>query len=77
MDAGFERLKRRGLMTGDEVLTDAGRAFREEIEVRTDELERPVVEALGDDLDELLDHLDSWSEAIFDAGFYSPRVAGV
>jgi hypothetical protein len=48
-------------MTGDEVLTDAGRAFREEIEVRTDELERPLVEALDDDLDELLDHLDSWS----------------
>jgi hypothetical protein len=74
MDAGFEQ---RGLMTGDEVLTDAGRAFRLEIEVRTDELERPVVEALGDDLDELIDHLDSWSEAIIDAGSYPPRVAGV
>jgi hypothetical protein len=32
-----------------------------------------VVEALGDDLDELLDHLDSWSEAIIDAGSYPPR----
>jgi hypothetical protein len=63
-------------MTGDEVLTDAGRAFREEIEVRTDELERPVVEALGDDLDELLDHLDSWSEAIIDA-FLSAASRGV
>ena len=41
-------------MTGDEKLTDAGRAFREEIEVRTDELERPLLDALGDDLDELL-----------------------
>jgi len=77
MDAGFERLEWRGLMTGDEELTDAGRAFREEIEVRTDELERPVVEALGDDLDELLDHLDAWSEAIIDAGSYPPRVSGV
>ena len=36
MDAGFERLTRRGLMTGGEQLTDAGRAFREEIEVRTE-----------------------------------------
>jgi hypothetical protein len=52
MDAGFERLQRRGLMTDDEKLTDAGRAFREEIEVRTDELERPLLDALGDDLDE-------------------------
>ena len=49
MDAGFDRLKRRGLMTADEQPTDAGRAFREEIEVRTDELERPVLDALGDD----------------------------
>jgi hypothetical protein len=77
MDAGFERLTRRGLMTGGEQLTDAGRAFREEIEVRTDELERPVLDALGDDLDELLDHLDAWSEAIIAAGSYPKRIAGV
>ena len=77
MDAGFDRLQRRGLMTDDEQLTDAGRAFREEIEVRTDELERPLLDALGDDLDELLDHLDAWSEAIIDAGSYPQRLAGV
>jgi hypothetical protein len=77
MDAGFERLQRRGLMTDDEQLTDAGRAFREEIEVRTDELERPVLDALGDDLDDLLDHLDPWSEAIIAAGSYPKRIKGV
>jgi hypothetical protein len=77
MDAGFDRLTRRGLMTGEEQLTDAGRAFREEIEVRTDELERPVLDALGDDLDELLDHLDAWSDAIIAAGSYPQRIAGV
>ena len=77
MDAGFDRLTGRGLMTDDEKLTDAGRAFREEVEVRTDELERPLLDALGDDLDELLDHLDPWSQAIVDAGSYPPRVAGV
>lgn len=77
MDAGFARLQRRGLMTPGEQLTDAGRAFREEIEVRTDELERPLLDALGDDLDELLDHLDAWSEAIIDAGSYPQRIAGV
>ena len=53
------------------------RAFREEIEVRTDELERPIVDALGDDLDELLEHLDAWSEAIIAAGSYPQRIAGV
>ncbi len=76
MDAGFERLQRRGLMNGEQV-TDAGLALREEIEVRTDELERPVLDALGDDLDELLEHLDAWSEAIIDAGSYPKRIAGV
>jgi hypothetical protein len=77
MDAGFERLQRRGLMTDNEELTEARRAFREEIEVRTDELERPLLDALGDDLDELLGHLDPWSEAIVAAGSYPQRVAGI
>ena len=77
MDAGFERLQRLGLMSDDERITDAGRAFREEVEVRTDELERPILDALGDDLDELVDHLDGWSDAIVAAGSYPPRVAGV
>jgi hypothetical protein len=37
------------------IVGDAGRAFREEVEVRTDELERAVLDALGDDLE------NSWS----------------
>ena len=65
------------MMTAGEQLTDAGRAFREEVEVRTDELERPVLDALGDDLDELLTHLDPWSEAIIAARSYPKRIAGV
>jgi hypothetical protein len=77
MDAGFARLQHRGMMTSDERITDAGRAFREEIEVRTDELERPLLDALGNDLDELLEHLDAWSEAIIAAGSYPQRIAGV
>ena len=77
MDAGFDRLQRRGLMTADEQLTDAGRAFREEVEVRTEELERPVLDALGEDLEELLEHLDAWSEAIIAAGSYPTRIARV
>ena len=36
-----------GLMTAGEQLTDADRAFREEIEVRTDELVQPLLDALG------------------------------
>jgi hypothetical protein len=77
MDAGFARLQARGLMTTHEKITAAGMAFREEIEVRTDELERPLLDALGDDLDELLEHLDAWSEAIIEAGSYPQRISGV
>jgi hypothetical protein len=77
MNACFDRLERRGLMTGDEQLTDAGRAFREEVEVRTDELERPIVDALGDDLDELLGQLNAWAEAIITAGSNPQRISGV
>jgi hypothetical protein len=33
-----------------------------------------VLYALGDDLDELLAHLDPWSEAIIAAGSYPQRV---
>jgi hypothetical protein len=77
MDAGFDRLQRRGLMTDDEMLTDVGRAFREEVEVRTDELERPVLDALGYNLGELLEHLDAWSDAIIAAGSYPKRISGV
>lgn len=77
MDAGFARLQERGLMTNGEELTDAGRAFREEIEVRTDELERPLLASLSHDLDELLGHLDAWSQAIIDAGSYPQRISGV
>ena len=75
MDAGFERLERRGLMKGEK-LTDAGRAFREEIEVRTDELDdryqrarrRPRRTARTS---------RSLVEAIIAAGSYPKRVAGV
>ncbi|WP_410874898.1 SCO6745 family protein [Nocardia sp. A7] len=77
MDAGLQRLAQRGLMSSDEELTDAGRAFREEIEVRTDELERPLLDALGADLDELLFYLDPWSEAIIAGHSYPTRVAGI
>jgi hypothetical protein len=44
--------------------------------VRTDECERLVLDAFGDDRDELLEHLDLWSEAIIDAGSYPQRIKG-
>jgi len=36
-----------------------------------------VLDALGDDVDELLEHLDAWAEAIVAAGSYPKRVKGM
>ena len=66
-DAAEERLRARGHIAGTGrgvVLTDEGQAAREALEVATDEQLRPVLDALGDDLGELLDILVPWGEAI-------------
>ena len=50
-DASVETLRARGWLTTDDepTLTPVGRAFREEIEARTDECNVPAYDSLGDD----------------------------
>lgn len=62
-DRATERLRSAGLVD-DDGLTPAGRDRREAIEVSTDLQCRPIVDALGDDLDELVTLLDGWSRAV-------------
>ncbi|HLJ07803.1 MAG TPA: hypothetical protein VKX24_04650 [Acidimicrobiia bacterium] len=62
-DAATERLIERGWLR-DGALSDDGRAERERIEVATDLQCRPVVDALGDDLDELVAILSPWGSAV-------------
>lgn len=62
-DEATERLRSRGLLDG-EVMTDAGRATREQIEDLTDSQCQPIVDALGDDLDELITILKPWGDSI-------------
>jgi hypothetical protein len=69
LDAAEERLTRRGLLAGA-ALTDAGRTAREDVERVTDRQCGPIVEALGDDLDELLSILGPWGQAVRDAAGY-------
>jgi hypothetical protein len=69
LDAAEARLADRGLVA-DGAFTDAGRAAREAVELATDRQCRPVVDALGDALDELLDILRPWGRAIRDAHGY-------
>ena len=38
---------------------------------------RRLCNTVGDDIDELLNHLAPWSEAIITAGAYPKRIAGV
>lgn len=69
LDAAEARLVDRGLVA-DGAFTERGRAVREHIELTTDLQCRPVVENLGDDLDELLGILETWGAAIREAGGY-------
>lgn len=63
LDAAEERLRARGLLKDDE-LSAAGREARTAVETHTDRQCRPIVEALGDDLDELAAIVGGWSKAV-------------
>jgi hypothetical protein len=69
LDPAVEGLRADGLMNGDD-LTEAGHDLREAVEDTTDAGERQVVEALGDDADELFALLRPWAEAIVAQGGY-------
>ena len=71
MSAGMSRLVSRGLVADGE-LTDAGRALREDVEDRTDASVARVVEAIGDDLDETVDAVTGWGDAVVERGWFPP-----
>jgi Helix-turn-helix family len=71
LDEAQERLRSRGLLDGDG-FSERGRAEREAVEVATDRQVRPAIEALGDDLDELVGIVAPWSTAIREACGYLP-----
>lgn len=76
-DAATERLATRGLVDpsaeGAAALTAVGREAREAVELATDAQMRPVLRSLGDDLDELVGLLRTWSAAVRDARGYPPE----
>ncbi|MDQ1396667.1 MAG: hypothetical protein QOG64_1926 [Acidimicrobiaceae bacterium] len=69
LDAAEARLVDRGLVA-DGAFTDQGRAVREDVEVHTDQQCRPILEALGDDVDELVAILSEWGKTVRAAGGY-------
>ena len=68
-DAATERLERRGLVA-DGAFTPTGRERRERVEQDTDEQMRPVLDALGDDVEELIELLAPWGRSIREAKGY-------
>ena len=68
INAGIERLESKGCVR-DGAFTDEGREYRREIERVTDEMERPVVEGIGDP-DELFAALEPLQKAVLDARGY-------
>ncbi|MEM8902365.1 MAG: hypothetical protein AAGF02_01570 [Actinomycetota bacterium] len=77
--ATAEDLREIGLLDGDG-LSDEGRVFRNDIEAATDELELPIVEAIGTADEVIIGRLDSWSRRCVEAKAFPPdpfkRAAG-
>jgi Helix-turn-helix family len=71
LGAAEQRLQRRGLLD-DGQPTAAGLAAREALEAETDRLCLAMVEALGDDVVELVGRLQTWGAAIRAADGYYP-----
>ncbi|HEY3682977.1 MAG TPA: hypothetical protein VGL93_08045 [Streptosporangiaceae bacterium] len=63
LDAASDRLATRGLVAED-ALTPRGHEIREAIETSTDKACSPIADALGDDADDLITIVRSWSNAI-------------
>ena len=70
VDAARERLRARGLLDGDNQLTEAGQRFRAEIEHDTDLAEREVIERLDDRADELFSLIQPIAKTIVEGGGY-------
>jgi hypothetical protein len=64
IEAALDGFRARGFVDEDGGLTEAGREFREGIERATDVQEAGLVEALGDDVDELLELMAPWARAV-------------
>jgi hypothetical protein len=69
IEAGKQRLRARGLISGDELTID-GEVLRGGVEDATDRQEARIVDALGDDADELFALLEPWAVAIVEAKGY-------
>jgi hypothetical protein len=71
--AAVARLEADGLIAQG-VITDQGRAFRDDIEAATDTAQSELIEALGSGLDALAEQVDGWSTLCVRAGAFPPDI---
>ena len=71
--AAVASLRERGLLDGD-VLSEAGRQARGQVEAATDRQGQQLVDLLGDDLEPLCTRLDAWADALVAAGHFPADV---
>lgn len=73
--ASADRLRERGLLTGDNELSQAGFELRAGIEADTDRHLQPALAVIGDSLDGLVNLLRPWGDRVKAAGGYlTPEV---
>lgn len=70
IDAAAADLVDRRLLTDDGALTEYGRALRGEIEIATDAALDPVLDAVGDRLDTVVERCRGWSAAVVEGGAF-------
>lgn len=79
MAAAVEGLRGRGLLQGEQ-LSEQGRALREQVERDTDRAMSAVLDAVGDDLGDVVTRSVGWGEQLIAAGSFPPdpykRAAG-
>ena len=77
--AAAENLRVQDLLQGDG-LSARGRQWRQDLETTTDDMERAVIDAIGDGFDAIVAQLDEWSARCIAAGAFPPdslkRAAG-
>jgi hypothetical protein len=70
MDTAYASLQDKGIIDSSLAFTEDGVSFREAVEWATDAGERSVLEAIGEDIEELLALLTPWAEAVVAAKGY-------
>lgn len=69
LQAAADRLRGRGLLYYDHAITPAGQEFRTAIEQQTDLAQQSVVDAIGADLDGVIEQLNTWSATLVGTAF--------